>query len=34
MSFSRMSPDGIVQLWLCEMHPDVGSLQPFYGEGK
>jgi hypothetical protein len=26
--------DGIVQLWLSEMHPDVRSLQPLYGEGK
>ena len=26
--------DGIVELWLAEMHPDVRSLQPLYGEGK
>lgn len=26
--------DGIVELWLSEMHPDVRSLQRFYGEGK
>jgi uncharacterized protein YabN with tetrapyrrole methylase and pyrophosphatase domain len=26
--------DGIVEQWLSEMHPDVRSLQPFYGEGK
>ena len=26
--------DGIVELWLSEMHPDVRSLQPFYQEGK
>ena len=26
--------DGIVQLWLSRMHPDVRSLQPFYQEGK
>lgn len=26
--------DGIVELWLTEMHPDVRSLQPFYQEGK
>jgi Tetrapyrrole (Corrin/Porphyrin) Methylases len=26
--------DGIVELWLNEMHPDVRSLQPFYREGK
>jgi precorrin-6B methylase 1 len=25
--------DGIVELWLSEMHPDVRSLQPFYSEG-
>ena len=25
--------DGIVELWLMEMHPDVRSLQPFYNEG-
>jgi precorrin-6B methylase 1 len=26
--------DGIVELWLTEMHADVRSLQPLYGEGK
>lgn len=26
--------DGIVELWLKEMHADVRSLQPFYAEGK
>ncbi len=26
--------DGIVELWLQEMHPDVRSLQPFYKEGS
>ena len=26
--------DGIVELWLAEMHADVRSLQPFYREGK
>jgi precorrin-6B methylase 1 len=26
--------DGIVELWLSRMHPDVRSLQPFYREGK
>ncbi|MFZ0871562.1 MAG: SAM-dependent methyltransferase [Rhodanobacter sp.] len=26
--------DGVVELWLSEMHPDVRSLQPFYQEGK
>ncbi len=26
--------DGIVELWLNEMHPDVRSLQPLYREGK
>lgn len=25
--------DGVVELWLREMHPDVRSLQPFYREG-
>ena len=31
--FSAVS-DGIVELWLKEMNPDVRSLQPFYAEGK
>lgn len=26
--------DGLVELWLKEMHPDVRSLQPLYAEGK
>ncbi len=26
--------DGVVELWLKEMHPDVRSLQPYYREGK
>jgi hypothetical protein len=26
--------DGIVEMWLEQMHPDVRSLQPYYGEGK
>jgi precorrin-6B methylase 1 len=26
--------DGVVELWLKEMHSDVRSLQPFYQEGK
>ena len=26
--------DGIVELWLQSMHPDVRSLQPYYKEGK
>lgn len=26
--------DGIVEMWLGQMHPDVRSLQPFYKEGK
>lgn len=26
--------DGVVELWLQRMHPDVRSLQPFYREGK
>lgn len=31
--FAALS-DGIVQLWLQRMHPDVRSLQPYYQEGK
>ena len=31
--FAVMS-DGIVELWLAEMHPDVRSLQPLYRPGK
>lgn len=26
--------DGVVELWLERMHPDVRSLQPYYREGK
>lgn len=26
--------DGVIELWLSEMHPDVRSLQPYYQEGK
>jgi precorrin-3B methylase len=26
--------DGVVELWLSRMHPDVRSLQPYYKEGK
>jgi len=26
--------DGVVELWLKQMHPDVRSLQPYYREGK
>jgi len=26
--------DGIVELWLSRMHPDVRSLQPYYRDGK
>jgi len=26
--------DGLVELWLANMHPDVRSLQPYYQEGK
>ncbi len=26
--------DGLVELWLQRMHPDVRSLQPYYAEGK
>nr|WP_268244951.1 SAM-dependent methyltransferase [Rhodanobacter panaciterrae] len=31
--FAALS-DGIVELWLQRMHPDVRSLQPYYAEGK
>jgi len=31
--FAGMS-DGIIELWLSRMHPDVRSLQPLYQEGK
>ena len=31
--FAALS-DGIAELWLQEMHPDVRSLQPYYGDGK
>lgn len=31
--FSIVS-DGITELWLAKMHPDVRSLQSLYGEGK
>lgn len=31
--FAALS-DGIVEMWLEQMHPDVRSLQPYYGEGK
>lgn len=31
--FAALS-DGIVELWLRRMHPDVRSLQPYYKEGK
>lgn len=30
--FAALS-DGIVELWLEQMHPDVRSLQPYYGNG-
>ena len=33
MVFAALS-DGIVELWLERMHPDVRSLQPYYQEGK
>lgn len=26
--------DGIIELWLSQMHPDVRSLQPLYQDGK
>ncbi|RAP59810.1 hypothetical protein BTJ49_02750 [Oleiagrimonas sp. MCCC 1A03011] len=31
--FAALS-DGIVEMWLKRMHPDVRSLQPYYNEGK
>lgn len=31
--FAALS-DGIVEMWLESMHPDVRSLQPYYAEGK
>ena len=31
--FAALS-DGIVEMWLESIHPDVRSLQPYYGEGK
>lgn len=31
--FAALS-DGIVELWLQRLHPDVRSLQPYYQEGK
>lgn len=31
--FAALS-DGIVELWLQRMHPDVRSLHPYYAEGK
>lgn len=31
--FAALS-DGIVELWLERMHPDVRSLQPYYGKGE
>lgn len=31
--FAALS-DSIVEMWLQRMHPDVRSLQPYYGEGK
>jgi len=31
--FAALS-DGIVEMWLESMHPDVRSLQPYYGEDK
>lgn len=31
--FAALS-DGVVELWLERMHPDVRSLQPYYAEGK
>ena len=33
MVFAAVS-DGVVELWLQRMHPDVRSLQPLYREGK
>jgi len=31
--FAALS-DGVVEMWLRRMHPDVRSLQPYYAEGK
>jgi precorrin-6B methylase 1 len=31
--FAALS-DGVVEMWLQRMHPDVRSLQPYYAEGK
>ncbi|TCI07474.1 hypothetical protein EZM97_32795 [Dyella soli] len=31
--FAALS-DGVVEMWLQRMHPDVRSLQPYYQEGK
>jgi precorrin-2 methylase len=31
--FAALS-DGVVEMWLQRMHPDVRSLQPYYREGK
>ncbi len=31
--FAALS-DTVVEMWLEQMHPDVRSLQPYYGEGK
>jgi hypothetical protein len=31
--FAAMS-DGVMELWLAKMNPDVRSLQPYYREGK
>jgi uncharacterized protein YabN with tetrapyrrole methylase and pyrophosphatase domain len=31
--FTALS-DGIIELWLAKMHPDVRSLQPLYREGQ
>jgi hypothetical protein len=31
--FAALS-DGIVEMWLTRMHPDVRSLQPYYAKGK
>ena len=29
-----LMPDGVMELWLAKMHPDVRSLQRYYREGK
>lgn len=33
VAFAALS-DAIVELWLEHMHPNVRSLQPYYGDGR